>query len=583
MISQTQDFVWYSGFTVDGYCCAHFFSFSDTGYTKDFITLDPTDLIRDGSGKATMADESGELLFYTDGFDVFNRKHQIMLNGDSVFAMEGQILGYYEWPAGINIPDWSLILPCPFEPEIYYLIYLGIMDDEVSPSQFRGSGLNFSKINMQLDKGLGAVTKKNINVKEFRSTHSSLKAIRHGNGRDWWIPVKEFENANWHVFLLDDTGIHFSHMSDDPEFPEFYCRLALYSYALDQYVCMTGDHFYPWQFYHDRPFEYQFHVYDFDRCAGTFKYDRTFELETWSLKYSLKSLTFCPNGQYLYGGLGGSFLIQYDTWVEDVQATADTLLNIFTMDNAVPGIYEPKITPRGELWLQSWGSDSITVIQNPESRGEAVNISENFIVTDWLNQGTFPNNANYRIGPKDGSPCDTLGIDNEPRAWFRYNDANLGPYERRFVDISYFRPESWHWNFDDGSTYDGQHPGVHDFPAPGNYYVCLTVSNENAEDTYCEWVEIEEPSNVHEQMEGRGFVLFPNPNRGLFQLQFSNALSDGGDLRVINTMGQQLHKETLSSGGHQFSLDLSHLPSGQYIVQVQTGSNLFSQSVVVMR
>ncbi len=582
IISQNEDFVWYSGATIWGDGAVNYFTFNDTGYIHEIIVLEDGEMIRDGSGKATIADEEGNLLFYTDGFDVYNRHHQIMLNGDSVFVMDGMISELYPWPGGANIPDWSLILPCPDEPNEYYLFYLGIKDDEIHRSSLVGTGLNYSKINMGLENGQGKVTDKNINLIDFRSTPRSLKAIRHANGRDWWIPVKEFENARWHVFLLDDQGVRFSHISEDFETSGFYCRLALYNYSLDQYVCMTGDHFYPWKAYHDRPYEYDFHVFDFDRCAGAFDYSHTFGLETMSHKYALKSLTFCPNGRYLYGGLGGRYLIHYDTWAEDVQATADTILNIFTMDHAVSGIYEPKITPRGELWLQHWGRDSITVIQNPEFSGSAVNISEDFIVTGWLNQGTFPNNANYRIGPIDGSPCDTLGIDNEPQAWFRYNRANLSLYERRFTDISYFRPETWYWDFDDGTTYDGQHPGVHEFPGLGEYYVCLTVSNENADDTYCEWVKIEGPSNVLEQLDERGLVLFPNPNQGRFQLQFSTSLTDGGDLRLFNTMGQQVHVQQLGSGIHQIPLDLSHLPAGQYIVKVQTGTEVLSQSVVVM-
>ncbi|TVR88124.1 MAG: T9SS C-terminal target domain-containing protein [Saprospirales bacterium] len=582
--SQKQDFVWFSGNTQLGYCCTHFFTFNDRGFVKDFVTLNYPDRIRDGSGKSTISDKEGNLLFYTDGFDVYNRNHQIMLNGDSVFSMEGQILSSYQLSGGVNIPDWTTILPSPAGSDDYYLFYLGIKDDEVYPANnFRGKGLYYSKINMSLDDGLGEVVEKNVNLIENKSSYSGLKAMRHANGRDWWIPVREFLENKWHVFLLDDNGIHLSHVSEVKELDEHICWLVIYNDLENQYFCMTGDHFYPWKSCHDRLCEYQFHIYDFDRCAGTFTYNHTFELETWSDKYSLKSLTLCPNGRYLYGGLGGRYLIQYDTWVDDVQATADTLLNIYTMDNAVPGIYEPKLTPRGEMWLTHWSNDSIAVILNPELRGSDFNISDDFIVVEWKNQGTFPNNANFRIGPIDGSPCDTLGIDNLPKAWFRYNGANIGHFERRFTDASYFRPEHWEWDFDDGTTYTGRNPGVHEFPKPGDYYVCLTVSNENAEDTYCEWVEIEGPSNVNEQLEDRGFVLFPNPNRGQFQIQFSDYLTDEGELRVFNMMGQQLHRETISSGLDKVPLELGHLPSGHYIIQVAFKDEVGSGSLIITR
>ena len=580
--AQKEDFVWYTGKSELGYCCAHFFTFNDTSYTIELVTIDHPYKIRASSGKSTIADKEGNLLFFTDGFDVFNKDYQLMKNGDSVFVMEGQLLDFYSLSGGVNIPDWTIILPSPEKENEYFLFYLGIKDDENNPTQFRGNGLNYSKIDISLNDGLCEVIEKNINLKELKSQTSGLKSIRHANGRDWWILVREMLNARWHVFLLDDRGVNFSHVSEVIEMPEYYCRLVIYNYVTDQYICKTGSHFYPWKFYHDSPFDYQFHVYDFDRCTGNFDFAHTFELETWDFKYQLKTLTLCPNGRYLYGGLGGRYLIQYDTWAEDVQATADTLLNIFTMDNAIPGIYEPKLTPKGELWLKHWAKDSITIILNPELKGSKVNISDEFIVTPWVSSGTFPNNANYRIGPIDGSPCDTLGIDNLPKAWFRYNGMNLTHLERRFTDASYFRPELWEWDFGDGSTFIGREPGVHEFPDPGDYHVCLTVSNENAEDTYCEWVTIEGPSNLREQLEESGYVLFPNPNSGYFYLHFTTDLREGGELRMYNMLGQQVYHQDLAIGAHQLSLDASHLPAGQYIVRIRADGEVYSQGVVLM-
>lgn len=35
-------------------------------------------------GVATISDSNGDLLFYTDGVNVFNKNHQIMLNGNDI-------------------------------------------------------------------------------------------------------------------------------------------------------------------------------------------------------------------------------------------------------------------------------------------------------------------------------------------------------------------------------------------------------------------------------------------------------------------------------------------------------------------
>ncbi|MDV7397611.1 PKD domain-containing protein, partial [Arthrospira platensis SPKY1] len=96
----------------------------------------------------------------------------------------------------------------------------------------------------------------------------------------------------------------------------------------------------------------------------------------------------------------------------------------------------------------------------------------------------------YRLGPLDGSPCDTLGLDNHPVAKFRYEADTLDHLRLRFTDLSYFRPEVWSWDFGDGSPASAERYPQHLYAKSGTYEVCLTVSNENSSDTNCRTVTI---------------------------------------------------------------------------------------------
>ena len=58
---------------------------------------------------------------------------------------------------------------------------------------------------------------------------------------------------------------------------------------------------------------------------------------------------------------------------------------------------------------------------------------------------------NYRLGPLNSSPCDTLGINNVPVANFRIDDS-LNLFSRYFYDLSYHEPAEWLWDFGDGTT-----------------------------------------------------------------------------------------------------------------------------------
>ncbi|PSR11289.1 MAG: hypothetical protein DA408_13925 [Bacteroidetes bacterium] len=82
----------------------------------------------------------------------------------------------------------------------------------------------------------------------------------------------------------------------------------------------------------------------------------------------------------------------------------------------------------------------------------------------------MPNYPYYGLGPWDGSPCDTLNIDNPiPEAAFEYTHDIAGTAVD-FFDASHYAYE-WSWDFGDGSaTATEQHP-VHTFPTSGTYQV----------------------------------------------------------------------------------------------------------------
>ncbi|MBK8192316.1 MAG: PKD domain-containing protein [Lewinellaceae bacterium] len=97
--------------------------------------------------------------------------------------------------------------------------------------------------------------------------------------------------------------------------------------------------------------------------------------------------------------------------------------------------------------------------------------------------------AHYRLGPVDGSSCDSLGIDNIPWAWWRYKQDTALYGTIYFTDLSAYEPTEWHWDFGDGAFSSDTSP-VHGYAAPGTYTVCLTVSNAFGADTLCRTIHI---------------------------------------------------------------------------------------------
>src|SRR5688572_2342783 len=120
---------------------------------------------------ASISDSLGHLLFYSNTRAamvgnttlVWNSSNQIMQNGDNIVGR-----GWFRE---------LVIIPDPADNGLYYLFSIGVT------SIF---GLYYSIIDMNQNGGLGAVVQKNLQLLNYQMA-DGLQAVKHGNGRDWWI------------------------------------------------------------------------------------------------------------------------------------------------------------------------------------------------------------------------------------------------------------------------------------------------------------------------------------------------------------------------------------------------------------
>jgi hypothetical protein len=80
------------------------------------------------------------------------------------------------------------------------------------------------------------------------------------------------------------------------------------------------------------------------------------------------------------------------------------------------------------------------------------------------------------------------------------------------------------------------------------------------------------PTGVNDILPQLSFMLFPNPNQGLFNLQFNLVEAGEVSLVVSNLLGAVCLTQTDSyaSGYHAASVQADALPNGVYIVHLQT-------------
>jgi hypothetical protein len=189
----------------------------------------------------------------------------------------------------------------------------------------------------------------------------------------------------------------------------------------------------------------------------------------------------------------------------------------------------------------------------------------------------MPNFPNYRLGPIDGSVCDTIGFDNHPLCNWRWEQEDtLMPLLVTFTDLSDYEPTSWHWNFGDNHISQDSNP-VHVYTQEGVYEVCLVVSNNNSSDTLCRTLKllnsaVGNPSPV--------FSIFvtPNPFRELLHVDIGEPLN-GAVLRLYNYVGRCIREQRLTYGFTEIHTE--DLPIGLYFWEVVMKGDLVERGKAV--
>ena len=192
----------------------------------DFKSQNPT-ILTDGAldnweGVACFSDKLGNLLFYTDGQTIWNREHQVMVNGDNLIGNHGST-------------ESAIIVPWPENVGKYFVF---VVDEN-------GKGpLSYSVVDMALDEGRGAVTSDKNKILEDLVVEK-VTAIRHTNQKAFWLltRVTGSDNDEDHTpngkgtcvveYQIDKTGIVLSSRCEFPVGLPDYSKLNFFATSFD--------------------------------------------------------------------------------------------------------------------------------------------------------------------------------------------------------------------------------------------------------------------------------------------------------------------------------------------------------------
>ncbi|MEZ4907555.1 MAG: PKD domain-containing protein, partial [Saprospiraceae bacterium] len=158
---------------------------------------------------------------------------------------------------------------------------------------------------------------------------------------------------------------------------------------------------------------------------------------------------------------------------------------------------------------------------------------------------------------------DVIHVNSGPEVDFEYSiDNNIV----EFTNTSASDATDFYWDFGDNNLSQEENP-VHTYTYNGTYVVTLYASNECGQHYFSQTIEISTVNNIDESF--GTMVLYPNPNNGLFNIDFYSKEEGDYDIQLYNSTGIliQSNNSHLTSGQNTIPFNYIDIPSGLYLIR----------------
>lgn len=290
-------------------------------------------------GSATISDAQGNLLFSTDGITVWNRNNRVMPNGNGLMGMKSSTQS-------------ALILPKPGADSTYYIFTTDI--------QAQGNGLRYNVVDLTKEKGLGDIVSKNIFM--IAPSTEKLTAVRHQNGRDWWVIAHRWNSDAYISYLVSDEGVSVQPVISNVGSVHGGMNRKAIGYLVPS---PDGRRLAAALFDDNGSFELLW----FNRATGIIS--DPIVLQGYEEAYGV---AFSPDGSKLYGttnGKGGNKaqIIQFDVAggsAQEIKASSEVIAQ-----SGSPRIGAMQLGPDGRIYVARKDNVHLGVISFPNAKGKA--------------------------------------------------------------------------------------------------------------------------------------------------------------------------------------------------------------------
>ena len=367
---------------------------------------------------STICDSAGNLLFYVGNYTsqptllnayfgaVYDNNNQIIINGDSIDIETLDACGTLILPLANGDSGFLIIHHRDYQSITSYNYLWSLVKDSA---------------------GVFKVASKN-NLLSSSSCAEKLAAIKHGNGKDWWLVTHSVDADSFFVYLIDSSGIHppfieiiGSYYTFSTNFQGFNGEMAFSKFGNHLAAVSTET----------------IDVFNFDRCNGVISNYQNLMTQPFNLPDKWYwSCSFSPSERYFYtsnvGSIGSNnqHTLQFDMQAVSVVSSRCTVFS-FTSNYVT---WQHQLGPNGKIYMArgnfmfptfvtDTGSTYLAVIENPNDScpGLIFNLYGQSL-DGRRSLGSLPNNPNYELGRLEPNGCATAIIENSSSSppWLIY-------------------------------------------------------------------------------------------------------------------------------------------------------------------
>ncbi|MFH1319860.1 MAG: PKD domain-containing protein [Bacteroidota bacterium] len=237
--------------------------------------------------------------------------------------------------------------------------------------------------------------------------------------------------------------------------------------------------------------------------------------------------------------------------------------------------------PTSWSWTFTGGTPSSSTMQNPTNivYADTGCYDVTLIATNAYGSDSLTKTCYILVTPSGGAA---------PVAGFIASDTSItfgGSID--FLDQSQNTPTLWTWLFEGGNPSFSiiQNPVNITYNTQGPFNVTLVVTNPNGTDTLIKTNYINvNPVGISEvQVAGLKFKVYPNPNKGIFNLEIYPEEKEDIKIEIFDMQGQLIYSEPTGriSGLFNKEIDLSGYSKGIYHLQVITKRGVINKKIII--